>query len=218
MNNEDFKDISNPVFLESVNKIIEQKGLCDGINCDFKEGICPFHYTNSKNDDNCSENQYKSYDKESLLNSAIEFKKMLENQNKYFEEIQEKTKEIIKNTDEKLKSFELKEGMKVKNKFGNIHIFLESFGDEYWYENRTCNLKDEIDWEATRRLNEVKEQPKQEKYIIWNPKGCNPKKIHETLKSAEKEAERLALSQPNQDFYVLEVVKKVRGNVIFSWE
>ena len=133
-------------------------------------------------------------------------------------EIQEKIKEIIKSDDEKLNTFELKEGMKVKNKFGNIHIFLESFGDEYWYENRTCNLKDEIDWEETRKLNEVKEQPKQEKYIIWNPKVCNPKKIHETLKSAEKEAERLALSQSNEDFYVLEVVKKVRGSVTVSWK
>ncbi len=142
----------------------------------------------------------------------------MNNENKSFEEIQEKIKEIIKSNDEKLKSFELKEGMKVKNKFGNIHIFLELINGEYWFENRTCNLEEEIDWEATRKLNEVKEQPKKEKYIIWNPKGCNPKKIHETLKSAEKEAERLALSQPNEYFYVLEVVKKVRGSVTVSWE
>lgn len=191
----------------------------------------------------------------------------MNNENKSFEEIQEKTKEIIvkntenncascqgygkdcgawvyceklkelediegfdetgeldgciffiKNTDEKLNTFELKEGMKVKNKFGNIHIFLELINGEYWFENRTCNLEEEIDWEATKKINEVKEQPKQEKYIIWNPKGCNPKKIHENIKSAEQEAERLALSQPNEDFYVLEVIKKVRGSVIFSWE
>ena len=142
----------------------------------------------------------------------------MNNENKSFEEIQEKTKEIIKSNAEKLNSFELKEGMKVKNKFGNIHIFLELINGEYWFENRTCNLEEEIDWEATRKLNEVKEQPKKEKYIIWNPKGCNPKKIHETLKSAEKEAERLALSQHNEYFYVLEVVKKVRGSVPVSWE
>ena len=221
MKKEDFKDISNPVFLESVERIIKQKGSCKYLDCNTVE--CPFCRSNSSNNKSCTENNYKrsrTGDVEDwyLLNGSFEFKKMLENENKYFEEIQEKTNEIIKNNDEKLNTFELKEGMKVKNKFGNIHIFLESFGGEYWYENRTCNLEEEIDWEATRRLNEVKEQHKQEKYIIWNPKGCNPKKIHETLKSAEKEAERVALSQPNEDFYVLEVVKKVRGSVSIVWE
>jgi len=43
----------------------------------------------------------------------------------------------------------LKQGMKVKNKFGNIHIFLELINGEYWFENRTCNLEKEIDWEET---------------------------------------------------------------------
>ena len=52
--------------------------------------------------------------------------------------------------------FELKKGMKVKNKFGNIHIFLELINGEYWFENRTCNLEEEIDWEATKKINEVK--------------------------------------------------------------
>ena len=51
--------------------------------------------------------------------------------------------------------FELKKGMKVKNKFGNIHIFLELINGEYWFENRTCNLEDEIDWEETAKLNGI---------------------------------------------------------------
>ena len=51
--------------------------------------------------------------------------------------------------------FELKEGMKVKNKFGNIHIFLELINGEYWFENRTCNLEDEINWEETAKLNGI---------------------------------------------------------------
>ena len=248
MKKEDFKDISNSVFLESVNKIIEQKGLCDGINCGFKEDICPFHHINSKNNNSCSDNQYKSYDKESLLNSAIEFKKMLENENKSFEEIQEKTKEIIKSNDEKLKKipfkvgtghffivddkpqehFELKVGMEfideegIKQKvlnIGNSSTGETTYIFEYdKFGGSTAYFSEGVDWEETRKLNEVKEKPKQEKYIIWNPKGCNPKKIHETLKSAEQEAERLALSQPNEDFYVLEVVKKVRGSVSIVWE
>ena len=49
----------------------------------------------------------------------------------------------------------LKQGMKVKNKFGNIHIFLELINGEYWYENRTCNLEEEIDWEETAKLNRI---------------------------------------------------------------
>ena len=49
----------------------------------------------------------------------------------------------------------LKQGMKVKNKFGNIHIFLELINGEYWFENRTCNLEDEIDWEETAKLNGI---------------------------------------------------------------
>ena len=49
--------------------------------------------------------------------------------------------------------FKLKKGMRVKNKFGNTHIFLELTNGEYWYENRTCNFENEIDWEATRKLN-----------------------------------------------------------------
>jgi hypothetical protein len=51
--------------------------------------------------------------------------------------------------------FELKKGMKVKNKFGNIHIFLELINGEYWFENRTCNLEDEINWEETAKLNGI---------------------------------------------------------------
>ena len=180
MRKEDFKDISNPVFLESVNKIIEQKGLCDGINCDFKEGICPFHYTNSKNDDNCSENQYKSYDKESLLNSAIEFKKMLENENKSFEEIQEKTKETIKSNDEKLNTFELKEGMKFKYLGDNkVYIVSTIDGNQVWNTKGSWDCMEIINWEETRKLNDIKQQQKQSKYIIWNPKCSNSKKIHQ---------------------------------------
>lgn len=132
-------------------------------------------------------------------------------------EIKEKTKEIIKSNDEKLKSFELKEGMKVKNKFGNIHIFLELINGEYWFENRTCNLEEEIDWEATRKLNEVKEEPKKELYVIWNPKGKNPKHIHNSYKAAEQEAMRLARNQANDEFYVLKVVGKAKGTVRVDW-
>ena len=143
----------------------------------------------------------------------------MNNENKYFEEIQEKTKEIIKSDDEKLNTFELKEGMKFK-RLGDNEVYIVSTidGNAVWNTEGSWDCMEIINWEETRKLNNIKQQQKQSKYIIWNPKGSNPEKIHQTLKSAEKEAERLVLSQPNEDFYVLEVVKKVRGSVSIVWE
>ena len=131
---------------------------------------------------------------------------------KIAQELNMTSKELI----EKLEELDIK----VTNHMSSLsmeeaEVIIELLGDkrEEKEENMT---KTEV--EDIKHIETIKEQPKQEKYIIWNPKGCNPKKIHETLKSAEKEAERLALSQPNEDFYVLEVVKKVRGSVSASWE
>ena len=125
--------------------------------------------------------------------------------------------------------FELKDGMKVKTNFKEEILKFHSmtkFGDGMWY--RCCSngninpnhfLKEyNIDWEATRKLNEVKEEPKEELYVIWNPKGNNPRKIHNSLKDAEKEAERLAKENPNQEFYVLKALKKAKGTVKVEWE
>lgn len=76
--------------------------------------------------------------------------------------------------------FKLKKGMKVKNKFGNIHIFLEFINGEYWFENRTCNLEDEIDWEETAKLNGIDlEQIGVNKYF---EKEYNPKYDKDKLK------------------------------------
>ena len=72
--------------------------------------------------------------------------------------------------------FELKKGMKVKNKFGNIHIFLELINGEYWFENRTCNLEEEIDWEETVKLNGIDLD-----FIEWD------NKVGEVLRETEKE-------------------------------
>lgn len=85
---------------------------------------------------------------------------------KNFIEIQNKTKEIIKDTDEKLKEF----------------------------------------------------PDKLEQYVIWNPKGSTPSKIHEGIESAEKEAERLAIKNTGYDFYILKVVKKAKIEVKIVWE
>ena len=53
----------------------------------------------------------------------------------------------------------LKKGMKVKNKYGNTHIFLEYINGEIWFTNRTANLEGEIYWEETEKINK-KESPK----------------------------------------------------------
>ena len=64
----------------------------------------------------------------------------------------------------------------------------------------------------------MKFKAKQEKYIVWNPKGNNPKRIHTSIDEAEKEAERLANSNPNQEFYVLKAISKAKGTVKVEWE
>lgn len=55
------------------------------------------------------------------------------------------------------------------------------------------------------------EKPKEEIYLIWTPKGSNPRKRHPSIEEAEKEAERLAKLNPNKEFYVLKAVKKFKG-------
>ena len=41
-------------------------------------------------------------------------------------------------------------------------------------------------------------------YIIWNPKGSAPPKYqHAILGDAEKEARRLAIENPGNDFFVM---------------
>lgn len=41
-------------------------------------------------------------------------------------------------------------------------------------------------------------------YLVWNPKGQNPKALHSCESSARMEAERLAKLNPSEEFYVLE--------------
>ncbi len=71
---------------------------------------------------------------------------------------------------------------------------------------------------SIHKNNLEKVEDKQKKYIIWNPKGQNPRHIHNSRKEAEKEAERLANANPNQEFYVLKVLKKAKGTVKVEWE
>lgn len=48
-------------------------------------------------------------------------------------------------------------------------------------------------------------------YVVWNPKGPHsPRERHRALSLAEAEAERLAMSNPGQDFYVLQTVSRTR--------
>ena len=123
------------------------------------------------------------------------------------------------------KPFELKVGMKIEYLNNNrMYIISCINGKEIWNTEGTWDYIDKINWEETKKLNEVKEEPKKEfpnkpeQYIVWNPKGYNPKKIHNGIESAEKEVERLANANPNQEFYVLKVVKKAKGSVKVEWE
>ena len=46
-------------------------------------------------------------------------------------------------------------------------------------------------------------------YMVWNPSGAQPRHQHASLELAEKEAERLAKSNPGEYFYVLQAVLKL---------
>jgi hypothetical protein len=138
------------------------------------------------------------------------------------------SKDEVEKIEDKPQVFELKEGMKFKAKHCLNNLTVEKV-EKLEKSNRylhggVWSYESQIDWEATRKLNEYPEEnkefpnkkesePKQEKYIIWNPEGCNPKKIHSSLESAEERAERFAFDNPNQEFYILKAVKKFKGTV-----
>ena len=124
--------------------------------------------------------------------------------------------------------FELKKGMqfKIKSK-QEPDIFSQKIDNKIWSEDDKWCLEEDIDREETFRLNnkipdmraeKAQGEPKQEKHIVWNPKGSNPKVIHESRLNAELEASRLAKENPNQEFYVLKVVSKAKGTVKVEWE
>lgn len=47
-------------------------------------------------------------------------------------------------------------------------------------------------------------------FLVWNPAGRNPHYRHSDLEAATTEAIRLADKNPGAEFYVVEVVRKVR--------
>lgn len=49
-------------------------------------------------------------------------------------------------------------------------------------------------------------------WLVWDPNGNAPTVKHETQKSAENEAERLARLNPNQCFYVLMPTCEIKRN------
>ena len=47
-------------------------------------------------------------------------------------------------------------------------------------------------------------------WLVWNPEGNAPRRVHRTKESAEAECVRLAEAHPDQIFFVLEPVKALR--------
>lgn len=218
----DFKDIFNPMYMEAVEQIIKKRGICRKIN----SVTCPFSILNSNDSKYCVSN---SFDK---VRYAKSFKQMVEEEKNRLEE-------------EKVEEFKVGDKVKYINKenvwFGKIGKVISvyvstcfvNFDDEIvecYKENLEkiedskvlgcvrIDINDCIDWEATRKLNEIKEGQKEELYVIWNPKGKNPHYKHTSLEDAEKEAERLAKENPNQEFYVLKAISKAKGTVKVEWE
>lgn len=46
-------------------------------------------------------------------------------------------------------------------------------------------------------------------FIVWNPEARNPQFRHESFSLAAREAERLALMSPGQNFYVMQAHRRV---------
>lgn len=49
----------------------------------------------------------------------------------------------------------------------------------------------------------------QEFFMVWSPMGGPPTKRHPSKTQARKEAERLAVSNPGQEFYILRAFESV---------
>lgn len=47
-------------------------------------------------------------------------------------------------------------------------------------------------------------------YVVWQPKGGNPRVRHDCKHNATLEAERLAQANPGREFYVLEAISVSR--------
>lgn len=47
-------------------------------------------------------------------------------------------------------------------------------------------------------------------FLVWNPQGRNPAFRHPDETAATNEAIRLAKSNPDQDYFVIEVLRRVR--------
>lgn len=100
-----FKEFKH-VYIETCNKIIEEKGKCISILC----SKCPFSYSNQINNLGCVENSYndgtkEDCEQETLLNSAKEYLKLIKGE-----------KEMTKS--------DLKDGMVVELRKGDKRLVL----------------------------------------------------------------------------------------------
>ena len=116
--------------------------------------------------------------------------------------------------------FELKDGMKFKVIGDKTQYTLLKIGYEFGCERYYNYSKDFIDWEATRKLNEVNEEPKPKEYLIINVKN-EFDIIHRTnsLKEAEEEVKYLLKNEPNlEELTIYEQIKVAKISVKVEWE
>lgn len=195
-----FKEFKR-VYIETCNKIIEEKGKCVSIACND----CPFSYSNQTNGINCVENRYNDGTKEDceqevLLNSAKEYLKLI------------KGKEMTKN--------DLKDGMVVENRKGNrmfvlsdCFIFEKNTYDPISYYNN--NLKniyhEELDIIKVYKTsaNDLKRLFKDEHLsLIWEREEKSESEIK--LEKIQKQIEKLNKSVEE---FKNEVTKLVCQNI-----
>lgn len=97
---------------------------------------------------------------------------------------------------------------------GKVDEILEDVAFEKASESNIPTLKPEDIPFLMEGLESPKEEPEQPKqYLVYVEGKQAPKKVHNSLKSAQKEANRLAKREVGYVTYVVEVVSKYKGTV-----
>ena len=83
---------------------------------------------------------------------------------------------------------------------GNVKIVR---GEPKYYSQDYVDMLNE-------QIKSLEEERAKSIYLVWNPDGDKPKKKHNSVDEARKEARRLAEENHGAEFYVLRAVEAVR--------
>lgn len=94
----------------------------------------------------------------------------------------------------------------------NEIIFAEV--DKRIAEQKAPTEKTQPEFISTEEFNQMLEQKSSTKYMVFVEGRSNPKKVHDSYDSAEKEAKRLSAKEIGCNVFVVEIVKTFKSKVI----